>query len=104
MATDPQYDSGAFGARNAADRAHDEVHQLRERLARLARLNAALWELLKERTGLIDAELESKALELTASAEAAPACHRCGKTLHPKHAKCLYCGTERPRGSPFDRV
>jgi hypothetical protein len=87
--------------REAAEATLQDLH---DRLGRLAQLNAALWELLKERTGLIDAELDARVLERAATADAVPACHRCGKPLHPKHGACLYCGTPRPRGSPFDRV
>jgi hypothetical protein len=107
-------DAGAQAGRahSRADSAHEEIGALRRRLDRLVLVNTALWELLKERHGLIDAELQAKILEIDAAdgvvdgraAGRGAACAACGKRLHPKHARCLYCGHEHAPTSPVAGV
>lgn len=97
---------------STAENLQDECLRLSRRIDRLVLVNAALWELLKERTGLTDVELQSKVLEVDARdgqvdgrlGGVKQTCPACGKTLHPKHAKCLYCGAEPVRRSEFEKV
>lgn len=83
-----------------ANEAQTEVKLLRAQVERMALLNQALWELLRERLGLSDAELERMAQEvdmrdgiadgkMTARAVRCPACARVNNS---RHAQCLYCG------------
>jgi hypothetical protein len=106
------YQSGQIAAANATatqaqdrvGRLVDELAFLRKRLDRMVLVNAAMWELLKEKAGMIDAELQAKVLELDAAdgqidgrlGSGKRACANCGKSLHPKHAHCLYCGHQHP--------
>ena len=77
-----------------------EVRELQRQVERLAMLNQALWEILRERLGLTDADLEAMAYEvdmrdgvaderITAQAVRCP---NCGRVNNSRHAKCLYCG------------
>lgn len=77
-----------------------EVKDLQRQVERLALLNQALWELLRERLHLSDADLEAMAQtvdmrdgvadeRMTAQAVRCPNCTRVNNS---RHAKCLYCG------------
>ena len=87
-------------AAHGVNEVRTEVHQLRERVERLSLLNQALWELLREKLGLSDADLERMAQEvdlrdgiadgkMTARAVRCPACARVNNSRHPQ---CRYCG------------
>ena len=92
----------AAQAQDRVGRMQDELAFLRRRLDRMILVNAALWELVKGKTGLIDQELQAQVLELDAAdgqidgrlGGGKRLCRQCGKSLHPKHRTCLYCSTE----------
>lgn len=78
----------------------ESVKELRHQVERLSLLNQALWELIRGRAGLTDADLEQKASEIDlrdgiadgkigGGAVSCPTCHR---VSNAKHFKCLYCG------------
>lgn len=78
----------------------ESVKELRHQVERLSLLNQALWELLRDRARLTDADLERKATEIDlrdgiedgkmgGGALTCPTCHR---VSNAKHYKCLYCG------------
>ena len=78
----------------------ESVRELRHQVERLSLLNQALWELLRDRARLTDADLERKAAEIDmrdgtedgkmgGGAVTCPTCHR---VSNAKHYKCLYCG------------
>lgn len=77
-----------------------DIRDLRAQLERLTLMNQALWELLRDRLQISDAELEQKVGEvdlrdgvadgkLTATAVRCP---NCSRVCNSRHAKCLYCG------------
>ena len=81
------------------------------RCNRLHLVNQALWTLLKQKTGLTDAQLQ-KEIERLDQAEAKPAsastalvCKDCKKTVSRRHKVCIYCGgadlMEPPGASPI---
>jgi predicted nucleic acid-binding Zn-ribbon protein len=78
------------------------VRDLEHQVARLALLNQALWELLRERVGLSDADLKKKTGEVDlrdgvpdgALTHGPLQCPTCGRISNSKHWKCLYCGQE----------
>ena len=90
-------------ARNAESRvlnAQEEIRELRHQVERITLLNQALWELIREKAGLTDADLERMAQEIDmrdgqldgkmgGRAFTCPTCHR---VSNAKHYKCLYCG------------
>jgi hypothetical protein len=95
-----------------ATASHERVRQLEESVARLALLNAAMWSLLKDRTGLTDSALTARMRDIdlrdgVEDGKITPniqTCQQCGRTLAPRHKRCLYCGGERLTTSPFQGV
>lgn len=83
-----------------------EVKELQRQVERLALLNQALWELLRERANLTDADLEARAYDVDMRdgvnddkiTTQAVRCPSCSRVSNSRHAKCLYCGQlfERP--------
>lgn len=99
---------GAPGGRSGGGSAEPqaEVKELTHQVQRLSLLNQALWELIRDRLQLTDAQLEEMARQvdlrdgvedgkMTAQPVRCPACSRVSNS---KHFKCLYCGQlfERP--------
>jgi hypothetical protein len=78
------------------------IRELQHQVQRLQLLNQALWEILRDKAGLTDAELEQKAHEVDMRdgvedgrmTETALKCPNCGRVSSSKHWKCLYCGLE----------
>ena len=90
-------------ARQASDRAANlqaRVTELEHQVGRLALLNQALWELLRDKAHLTDADLEKRAHDVDmrdgcedGQMTAQPVrCPNCGRVSNSKHHKCLYCG------------
>jgi hypothetical protein len=93
--------SAAHSARESRDSTR-EVKNLEERVDKLVLVCTSLWELLKERTDLTEEDLMSKVHEVdlrdgTADGKITVGlqkCHKCERTMSPKHRRCLYCGAE----------
>lgn len=94
--------SRAAQAQSAANEARGDIKDLERQLERMALLNQALWELVRERLHLTDADLERMAQEvdlrdgmadgrITRRAVRCPTCQRVNST---RHKKCIYCSTE----------
>ncbi|MCD4823709.1 MAG: hypothetical protein K8S55_03815 [Phycisphaerae bacterium] len=91
---------------------HDEVVYLEERFDKLLLVNAALWELLKERTNLTEDDLVAKVQEVDLQDGVADGkvtkvikkCPKCNRTMSARHNKCLYCGAEELNKGAFDAV
>ena len=92
----------ASKAQSDANAAMTDIRYLRFQVDRLSLLNQALWELIRERANLTDADLERLAQEIDlrdgiedGKMTATPVkCPNCSRTSNSKHAKCLYCGLE----------
>ncbi|MBS3734466.1 MAG: hypothetical protein KGY99_06015 [Phycisphaerae bacterium] len=105
-----QAQAAASRATHAGRRAQSDVRLLEERLDKLMLVNMALWDLIKDKTGLTDEELAAKVEQLDlADGEAdgkvsreLTRCGRCGRAISPRHSRCMYCGTERPDQTVFD--
>ena len=88
------------------------VRQLEDSIDRLVLVNAALWSLLKDRTGLTDAALTARVrdIDLRDGVEdgkittTVQNCQKCGRTMAPRHKRCLYCGGERLASGPFQGI
>lgn len=77
-----------------------EVVMLRAQVERMALLNQALWELVRARLQLSDADLERMVNEVdlrdgVADGRITPQpvrCPSCGRVSNSRHDKCMYCG------------
>ncbi len=95
-----------------ANRAERAVISLEERIDKLLLVNMAVWELLKERTSLTEEDLLAKVQEVDLRDGVADGkvtklvkkCHKCSRTMSPKHRKCLYCGAEELQNEAYDNV
>ncbi|MCL4692765.1 MAG: hypothetical protein KJ060_09680 [Candidatus Hydrogenedentes bacterium] len=91
-----------FTGSPASDDSRQRVRELEHQVARLQLMNQALWELVRERAKLTDADLEQKAQEIDLRdgvadgkiTNTALKCPSCGRVSSSKHWKCLYCGLE----------
>jgi hypothetical protein len=76
------------------------VKELRHQVERLSLLNQALWELIRDKAGLTDADLERVAGEIDLRdgvadgkiGGGAVTCPTCRRVSNSRHYKCLYCG------------
>ncbi len=79
-----------------------EVQDLREHIGRMALMNQALWELLRDKLGLSDDDLVKFAQQIDLRdgvadgkmTDAAVRCPQCGRVSNSRHGKCLYCGQQ----------
>jgi len=92
--------AAAARASSQAQQASSALKDLQFEIDRLKMLNQALWELLKERTGITEEQLAKKVEEvdlrdgvidgrMTSPALKCPGCQRVSSS---KHYRCLYCG------------
>jgi hypothetical protein len=87
-------------AKSSAMQNSTQLKQLEHHVERLSLLNQALWELLRGRLGMTDADLEKIAEEIDmrdgradGKMTATPVkCPTCSRTCNSKHHQCLYCG------------
>ncbi len=90
----------ANAAMQAATSQKSEIELLREQVERITLLNQALWELVRERLQLSDADLEKSAQQVDLRdgvqdgrmSEHPLQCPKCGRVSNSRHKKCLYCG------------
>lgn len=81
------------------------IRDLEFEVQRLQLLNQALWELLRGKLNLTDAELDQKVSDVDLRdgvkdgriTDIALKCPTCSRISSSKHWKCLYCGQEFER-------
>jgi hypothetical protein len=97
----PGVGKGASSSTNRiAHETRTEVRDLKFQMERLILLNQALWELLRTRLNLTDADLEAMIHEVDmrdgvvdGKITSQPVrCPTCGRVSNSRHAKCMYCG------------
>lgn len=84
-----------------------EIELLREKIDLLVMVNQSLWTIMAEHLELDDATLEKKVRELEEQFhdDVPPvACASCGKPLHVKKKRCVFCGTEQTDKNLFDSL
>ena len=100
-------------AQHARDVARESVmssDKTRKNTERLYLVVQAMWELLKDKAGLTDADLDAKVQEIDMrdgrldgqdSTQTDPlTCRQCGRTILSGQAQCSWCGTQA-EGGPF---
>ena len=86
------------------------LQQLEARVDKLVLVCRSMWELVRDNTSLTEDDLMTKVLELdlrdgVADGKMNPGvqtCAHCGRTMSPRHARCLYCGREDVTNEAFD--
>jgi len=104
--------SAAGEARAVAKDAMRRVDALEERIAHLTLLCNAMWELLRDKSNLAEADLAVRAADIDSRdgkldgklPELAAACVKCGKPRMRSQPRCIYCGTDAPRSSAFESI
>jgi hypothetical protein len=95
-------------ARDAQTRAHDAE----KRIDQLTLICTAMWELLREKTGLTEQDLIERVAILDAKDGTADGklsrgptkCVKCNRTVLPRHQKCMYCGNPVALNSIFESI
>lgn len=95
----------ATQAKRKAELVEQQVDRVEQRVDRLALACQALWELLREKTGLTQQEVFAKMTEIDLrdghkdgrmNGEVMR-CVSCNRTIHSQNRICIYCGTPVPR-------
>lgn len=111
----PGYQAGLQANINAneakvqADQAVDRMRELEVTVSHMALACQAMWELLRERASVTDAELLAKMKEVdlrdgSLDGRMRPVvvnCPKCGKPSNTKHSVCMYCGAAIPKPHVF---
>ena len=97
-------------ARDVARESAMSSDKTRKNTERLYLVIQAMWELLKDKAGLTDADLDAKVQEIDMrdgrldgqdSTQTDPlTCRQCGRTILSGQAQCSWCGTQA-EGGPF---
>ncbi len=93
-----------------ATKARHQMRDLTDRLDKLLLVNMAMWELLKDRTELTEEDLMTKVQQIDLRdgradgkiSKTVAKCPKCGRTMSPRHKKCLYCGASKLKVGAFD--
>lgn len=103
-------------AKHTADKASrkveasaDQIKQLTRHVERLSLACQSMWELLREKNGLTEEELEQRILEVDLRDGQADgkmavqtfACEDCGRQTNSKRSVCVMCGAPVKRPSQF---
>ncbi len=104
--------SAAARSASAARRAERETSHLEDRFERLSLVCMAMWSLIQDKTNLTEEDLMErvKLIDMMDGVEDGKAtkgvrkCRKCGRTMNPRHRKCLYCGAAELASSAFDAV
>jgi hypothetical protein len=99
----------AIEAKQQAAQYSDRVRNLEIQVAQMALACQAMWELLRERTGISESELLAKIKEVdrrdgAQDGRMSPVlikCPACGKPANSKNIRCMYCGAAIPKQHVF---
>lgn len=105
-------DSMSTAGRRESAEVRSGVAELEERLDRLTLICMAMWDILKEKGGLVEQELMDRMQQIDLADGVADGkvtrtvakCHNCGRTMSPRHNKCLYCGATKLERTAFDSL
>ena len=89
---------------------HEALTQLNRRLDRLSLACQAMWELLRDKAGVTEAELRDKILEVDLRdgstdgrmASTIVECPHCHAKTNSRRPTCVMCGVEIPRNHQFE--
>ena len=89
--------------------AEDRIRELEFTLHRMALASQAMWELVRETTGITEAQLLARMTEIDLrdgqkDGRMSPqvlTCPQCQRPVSSKIPRCMYCGTDVPRQHVF---
>lgn len=101
----------ARDARSIARDAEQELAVLQRRVDYLTITSQALWELLRDRLGMTDQQVQERIKEIDLRdgkadgkiSKMVQSCPQCQRNNQASQSQCVYCGTELRRGLLFDR-
>lgn len=96
-------------AKSKADRFADRIDDLERHVDRLSLACQAMWELLRSQSGLAEADIEQKILEIDGRDGRVDGkiaiqqldCPRCGRKTNTKRRACVMCGAPIKRPHQF---
>ena len=99
----------ALDAAHRANKAESLCEELLQRHEKMALVCQALLELVQERAGISDEELEKKILEVDMRDGKADGrmkaqvtqCPECGRNVSSRRPICIFCGTKAKTGHAF---
>lgn len=108
----PSTERAAARSASSAREVKDDLRFMEERLDKLALVCMAMWSLLIEKNGMTEEQLMERVREIDLQDGDADGrvgkkvrkCLQCGRTMSPRHSRCLYCGAEEAKLSAFDDV
>jgi hypothetical protein len=91
-------------------RVADDLAATRRHVDRLALACQAMWEIMRDRSNLLEQDIEAKMLEIDARdgrldgkiTTQVLKCSSCGSTTNSKRFSCVICGTVIERPSKFE--
>jgi RNA polymerase subunit RPABC4/transcription elongation factor Spt4 len=91
---------------HTADRLHREVLRLESKIDRLALIAQAQWELIRQKTGLSDKDIEARMAEIDVRdgrkdgriTGTPTTCPKCARPANTRNRVCPYCGTPIDKG------
>ncbi len=97
-------------ALSKADRYAADIADVRKQIERLSLACQAMWELLRDRTGLTEQDIEAKILEIDARdgqvdgkiGTSSFDCPACGRPTNSRRSSCLMCGAPFQRQHQFE--
>jgi rRNA maturation endonuclease Nob1 len=103
-------EQSAERAESKAGRASDDIAQLRRQIDRLALASQAMWELLRDSSGLTEDDLQTKILEIDLRDGKADGkitssvcvCPSCGHNTNTRRSLCLMCGAPLSKQHAFE--
>lgn len=94
-----------YASRNSSE-AHRMLRQLESRTDRLSLTTMAIWQIMSDKLGVTEADLEAQIREIDLSDGKLDGkvrvevtdCRNCGRPLSKRHVKCMYCGSNTDQG------
>ena len=86
------------------------LREFEDRFDQLTLICMAVWSLLEEKIGLTEEDLAARVKEIDLAdgkqdgkiRRTIKKCVKCGRTMSPRHNRCLYCGGVDLSQGPFD--
>jgi len=100
-------EASAQQALHSADHSEAELRRLEICFAKLSQLTAGMWELVKDKIGVTDDELQEVMNKIAAQRQQEQqqrVCPQCGRAMSMRDRHCLYCEYTLPDTDPFSSV